>query len=126
VLRLSHRLAMAVVALAVVGLAACAPGTPASTAPTPSRLSSLRPSSPAPTAPASPVLLTMPNVVGQNASIALDQLKKLGFTKVELGTVDGHRFVALPQNWTVRTQSTAPGQTVPSNTKIVLGCAKNS
>jgi hypothetical protein len=73
----------------------------------------------------SPVMLTMPNLVGQNAAVAEDQLKKLGFTSIQLGTVDGHAFIALPANWTVKTQSAKAGAQIRSDTLIVLGCAKN-
>ena len=71
-------------------------------------------------------LATVPDVVGHNADVALDELKRAGFTNVDLGTVDGHKFVALPQNWTVKTQSAKAGQRLPKDTKIVLGCARNS
>ena len=73
----------------------------------------------------SPKLITVPNVVGHNADVALDELKRAGFNNVDLGTVDGHKFVALPQNWTVKTQSAKAGELLPGNAKIVLGCARN-
>jgi hypothetical protein len=75
--------------------------------------------------PATTTVLTMPNVVGMNAAVATDRLKKIGFTNIDLGTVDGHEFVVLPQNWTVRTQSAAPGDKLTGDAKIVLGCARN-
>ena len=75
--------------------------------------------------PTSPSALTVPNEVGKNAAVALDELHKLGFTNVDLGTVDGHEVVILPQNWTVRTQSAAPGTRLAGAAKIVLGCARN-
>jgi hypothetical protein len=34
-------------------------------------------------------------------------------------------LVILPQNWTVRTQSAAPGERLAADAKIVLGCARN-
>jgi beta-lactam-binding protein with PASTA domain len=71
-----------------------------------------------------PASITMPDVVGQNAAVAADKLKKLGFTNIDFGTVDGRQFVALPQNWTVKTQSTPPGENLRADAKIVLGCAK--
>ena len=85
------------------------------------------PSSPAATAAVtlSPTSLTMPNVVGLNAAVAVDRLKKLGFTNIDLGTVDGRAAVILPQNWTVRTQSTPPGDRLGKDDKIALGCARN-
>lgn len=84
-----------------------------------------------PGAPVSPVpsvssvaLLTVPDVVGQNAAVARDDLHKLGFTNVDLGTVDGRRVVVLPQNWTVKAQSAEPGTRLAPDAKIVLGCAR--
>ncbi|MDY7086904.1 MAG: universal stress protein [Actinomycetota bacterium] len=81
------------------------------------------PGSPSPS-PSPTVLLKMPDVVGQNADVALDQLHKQGFTNVDLGTVDGHRVVVLPQNWTVKTQSAKAGTRMATDAKIVLGCAR--
>ena len=101
--------------------AGCGTLTPARTASPPPPAA---PAAPATTA-AEPVLIAMPNVVGQNADVAVDKLKKLGFTNVDLGTVDGHRIVVLPQNWTVRQQSAAPGERLAADAKIVLGCARN-
>ena len=77
------------------------------------------------TASPTPALITVPDVVGQNAAVAVDMLKKVGFTNIDLGTVDGRPFVALPQNWTVKTQSAKPGQALRADAKIVLGCTKN-
>jgi predicted small lipoprotein YifL len=76
---------------------------------------------PATTAPAR---ITMPDVVGQNADVARDALHKLGLTNIDLGTVDGHRVVVLPQNWTVKAQSAEPGTRLDPDAKIVLGCAR--
>lgn len=80
--------------------------------------------SPSPTT--SPVVpVTMPNVTGQNAAIAQDTLKKAGFTNITLGSADPNdSLVVLPQNWTVKEQSTAAGETIPSDTLIVLTCTK--
>jgi uncharacterized protein YceK len=84
---------------------------------------------PAPAAPVtsatSVAILVVPDETNKNAAVALDELHKLGFTNVDLGTVDGHKFVVLPQNWTVKNQSTAPGTKLASNAKIVLGCIRN-
>jgi PASTA domain len=77
---------------------------------------------PAPTT--APALLTMPDVVGQNADVAQDSLHKLGFKNIDLGTVDGHHVVVLPQNWTVRAQSARSGSKLAPDAKIVLGCAR--
>ena len=88
----------------------------------------LQPAAPATklSSPSAPAMITMINVVGQNADVAVDKLKKLGFTNIDLGTVDGRAFVALPQNWTVKRQSAQPGESLRSDAKIVLGCARNS
>lgn len=112
--RLPAVLAVVLIAVAVlIGAAGCDagfnPGAPAPGAPT--------------TSPA-PRMITMPDVVGQNADVALDKLKKLGFTNVDLGTVDGHEVVILPQNWVVRTQTAPPGSRLAADDKIVLGCAR--
>jgi hypothetical protein len=69
--------------------------------------------------------IAMPDVVGHNAAVAVDELKKLGFTNVELGTVDGRPAVVLPQNWTVKEQSAKPGDLLATDAMIVLGCARN-
>ncbi|GAA5201703.1 hypothetical protein GCM10023322_82210 [Rugosimonospora acidiphila] len=72
-----------------------------------------------------PTRIAIPNVVGQNASTALDTLRGLGFSNVDLNTVDGHIIVLIPEHWTVQTQTPPPGQIRQPRTKIVLGCAKN-
>ena len=102
-----------VILLAAFTLAGCSLATP-STTPTTAATST------------APALATVPNVVGHNADVAVDELKRAGFTNVDLGTVDGHKFVALPQNWTVKTQSAKPGDRLSRDAKIVLGCARNS
>ena len=80
------------------------------------------PGRPATTTPAA--LITMPDVVGENAAVAVDEMEALGFTDIDLGTTDGHRMIILPQNWTVTTQSAKPGERLRADTKIVLGCAR--
>jgi hypothetical protein len=57
--------------------------------------------------------IAMPDVVGVNAAVAVDTLTKLGFTNIDLGTVDGRPAVVLPQNWTVKEQSAKPGELLP-------------
>jgi hypothetical protein len=79
----------------------------------------------APTPTPAPTVIVMPDVVGQNAAVALDKLHKLGLKNIDLGTVDGHEFVVLPQNWTVKTQSSPPGDKLAPDAKVVLGCARN-
>jgi PASTA domain len=77
-----------------------------------------------PPATSSPAQLTMPDVVGLNADVAQDTLRKDGFTNIAFGTVDGRRVVVLPQNWTVKAQSTKAGAELAPDAKIVLGCAR--
>jgi hypothetical protein len=67
---------------------------------------------------------TVPDVVGKNADVAADQLKRAGFGNVDLGAIDGHKVVVLAQNWVVKTQSAKPGEKLPANAKIVLGCER--
>jgi hypothetical protein len=81
------------------------------------------PARPAPSP--TPTRIVVPSVVGLNASDALDMLRNLGFTNIDLGTVDGNIVVLVPEHWTVRTQTPPPGQLRQHGTKIVLGCAKN-
>ena len=78
-------------------------------------------------APPSPTAkrITMPNLVGENASVAADKLKKLGFTKIEYGSADGDdAVVLLPQNWTVKAQSPKAGAQVSTGDLVVLTCTK--
>jgi hypothetical protein len=83
------------------------------------------PAEPVPSPSTSAVaLITMPDVIGQNAAVALDSLTKLGFTNIDLGTVDGHAVVVLPQNWVVAAQSAKGGTQLPADAKIVLGCRR--
>jgi hypothetical protein len=105
-------LLIAFVSVLLVGLTGCWPdlGGPAT------------PATPTPTAQA---LITVPDVTGQNAAVAVDKLEKLGFVNIDLGTVDGRPLVVLPQNWTVKTQSAKPGDRLPADAKIVLGCTRN-
>jgi hypothetical protein len=75
--------------------------------------------------PSQPVLIMMPNVVGQNAAVAQQTLQQLGFTNVDLSPVDGHDFVLLPQDWTVKSQTAKAGSQLMADAVIVLGVAKN-
>lgn len=75
--------------------------------------------------PTTATVITVPDVVGDNAAVAEDTLRKLGFTNIDLGTVDGRPMGLLPQNWTVKTQSARPGEKLTPDAKIVLGCVRN-
>lgn len=83
------------------------------------------PTTPMPTTSAAPKTLAVPNLVGNNAAVADDELRKLGFTNVNFGSQDKNdRVVLLLTNWTVTKQSTKAGQKVPADTLIVLTCTK--
>ena len=77
--------------------------------------------------PAAPAEVEMPDLRGQNAAVAQDYLTRLGFTRVEFGSQDElDSWVVLPENWTVKKQSTKPGRKIPVDTLIVLTCTKTS
>ena len=69
----------------------------------------------------------MPDLVGKNAAVAIDQLTKLGFARhnIRLSTKDEHAwFVVVPENWTVEAQSEVPGATIATDSVVVLTCTK--
>lgn len=73
--------------------------------------------------------ISMPSVIDKNAAVAEDELEKLGFTAIELGSVDSENDtlgVVNPANWTVKEQSHKKGEKVAADATIVLGCVKNS
>ncbi|MET8089780.1 PASTA domain-containing protein [Micromonospora sp. NPDC005220] len=79
----------------------------------------------APPSSTAPAAVAMPNLVGQNAAVAADQLRELGFTKIQYGSQDEHdTVVLLASNWTVTKQSTKAGSKVSTDTLIVLTCTK--
>jgi pyruvate/2-oxoglutarate dehydrogenase complex dihydrolipoamide acyltransferase (E2) component len=99
-----------------------APAAAATTAP-PAAATTAAPATSAP--PAAPVTATVPNLVGKNAAVAADELKKLGFKNIKFGSVDKEdTFVVLPENWKVAEQSHPAGSTVATDTLFVLGCTK--
>lgn len=71
-----------------------------------------------------PSVATMIDVVGKNAAVAGDELKRAGFTEVSYGSVDVGETVLLTSNWWVAEQSHKAGQILPADTLIVLGCTK--
>ncbi len=74
---------------------------------------------------AAPARAAMPDLVGKNAAAARIELERLGFSDVRFGSQDAaDPDVVLPQNWTVTRQSTAAGAQVPTDTAIVLTCAR--
>ncbi|MFI6256000.1 PASTA domain-containing protein [Micromonospora zamorensis] len=98
-----------------------APSAPPTATP-PSATTSTPAASPTSTAPAT---VTMPNVVGQNAAVAADQLRKLGFTEIQYGSQDANdTVVLLASNWTVTKQSAKAASKVTTDTLIVLTCTK--
>lgn len=69
--------------------------------------------------------VVMPKVTGENASVADDKLRKLGFTNIQYGSQDeDDKVVLLLTNWTVAKQSTKAGAKVKTDTLIVLTCTK--
>lgn len=87
-----------------------------------------RTGSPDPLSPPEPAKkVAMPDVRGQNGAIAGDYLAKLGFTNVQFGSQDPlDSWVVLPENWTVKKQSTKAGTKISTDTLIVLTCTKLS
>lgn len=80
---------------------------------------------PSSAAPTGPKTVTMPKVTGENAAVADDKLRKLGFTNIQYGSQDeDDKVVLLLTNWTVTKQSTKAGAKVKTDTLIVLTCTK--
>lgn len=72
-----------------------------------------------------PVLAIPDNLVGINAAVAEDELRRLGFERIEFGSADpDETVVILPQNWTVVEVAPEPGSEVPADSTIVLTCTK--
>lgn len=79
----------------------------------------------APSPEKAPKLVTVPAVVGKNAAVAEDELKRAGFTKIRFSSGDpDHRVVLLPQNWQVEKQSAVPGSNLEPDAVFVLTCRK--
>jgi hypothetical protein len=101
-----------------------APATEASPteSPTPDRAASTTPAYQS----TEPVTLTIPDdLVGQNAAVAQDRLERMGFTRIEFGSVDpDNTVVLLPSNWTVMSVEPEPGSEVLSDSLLVLRCTK--
>jgi hypothetical protein len=85
---------------------------------------------PSPSAEVSPTgvpvkTVAMPKVTGENAAVADDKLRKLGFTNIQYGSQDEKdKVVLLLTNWTVTKQSAKAGSKVSTDTLIVLTCTK--
>jgi hypothetical protein len=65
--------------------------------------------------------VTIPDIVGKNGAIVLDQLTKLGFTNVQYGSVNPKDKVPiLYTNWTVVSVEPGPGTVVSSDSIVVV------
>lgn len=77
------------------------------------------------TTPPAPRTATVPDLKGENAAVADDTLRKLGFTNIRFGSADeDDKVVLLLANWTVTKQSAKAGRKLPLDTLIVLTCTK--
>jgi hypothetical protein len=69
--------------------------------------------------------LTIPDLTGQNAKIAQNKLKSMGFTNVDLASATPkYQNVFVPANWTVVGIEPAPGTTVDAGDTVVLKVTK--
>jgi hypothetical protein len=77
--------------------------------------------------PAGEPHVALPDVVGQNARIASEQLQQLGLTNVELVSANqDYQMVIVPSNWTVVSTSPAPCTVVNLYDHVVLNVTKPS
>ncbi|MCV7176756.1 PASTA domain-containing protein [Mycolicibacterium sphagni] len=85
------------------------------------------PTTTSPSEGTAPTVITVPNVeAGENAQVVLDQLQKLGITKVDLTSANPkYHMVIVPSNWTVVSIEPAPGATVTPNDTVVLDVTKD-
>jgi len=73
------------------------------------------------------VALVVPDLVGENASDASEELENLGFTQITLQDVsEDERFVVLPTNWFVCEMNPEPTNTLDSDKTLVLLVVKNT
>lgn len=73
------------------------------------------------------VALVVPDLVGENASDASEELEILGFTEITLQDVsEDERFVVLPTNWFVCEMKPEPTNTLDSDKTLVLLVVKNT
>jgi len=76
-------------------------------------------------APTTAAAITIPDLIGQNAKIAEDKLKALGFTNVELASATSkYQNVFVPANWTVVGIEPAPGTSVSPGDDVVVKVTK--
>lgn len=103
---------------------ASVPPAPVVAAPPPVAASTPAPSSPAPPPPA-PARVTIPNVTGQNGAIVVDQLQKLGLTKVQFASRDDADTVVVnPANWTVTKIEPRAGTKAATDATVVVTMTK--
>lgn len=73
----------------------------------------------------SPKLVVMPNVVGKNAAVTDDELRRLGFTRVQYRSAEpGDSVGRQLADWTITKQSMVAGSKVATDTLIVLTAVK--
>jgi hypothetical protein len=79
-----------------------------------------------PTDAPEPETLEIPDdLTGMNAAVAEDQLRELGFTRIEFGSVDAaDTVVIVPSNWTVVSVEPEPGSEISADSLVVLTCTK--
>jgi hypothetical protein len=71
--------------------------------------------------------LVIPELIGKNAAVAIDELKRMGFQRIELGSLDPEvESVAFPANWTVAKQSAGAGTPLQPDALIVLTCTRTA
>jgi beta-lactam-binding protein with PASTA domain len=105
-------LAVAAASILVTG---CGTATPSAAAPEASVTTS-----------ATPSMVMLPDVVGQNGAIAQDTLTTLGLTKLDLAAdaASGHQIVLNPANWTVTKMEPKAGTSVRTDQAVVITMTK--
>ncbi|WP_224404093.1 PASTA domain-containing protein [Pseudonocardia sp. ICBG1034] len=69
--------------------------------------------------------LEIPDVEGKNGAIALDELERAGFTNVQAGSADEQDTVVInAANWKVVSIEPGAGETIPSDSTVVLTMTK--
>jgi hypothetical protein len=82
-------------------------------------------SSPETTSPVASAPITIPDLTGENAKIAENRLKALGFIDVDLvSATEKYQNVFVPANWTVVAIEPAPGTTVNASDTVILKVTK--
>ncbi|MET0188274.1 MAG: PASTA domain-containing protein [Pseudonocardia sediminis] len=109
-------------------LAGCGGGGPASAPATVTQTvpAAAPTSDPAASPSAAPVKdVTLPDVEGKNGRIVFEQLTELGLTNFEMASQDEEdKFVVNPANWTAVEIEPGPGETVKSDSTVVVTMTK--